>query len=147
MFRFIYIYKKVISLFISMSTEIDNTIKWLIHEEPTIFGAAIIGSGRQIVYQTENWDVSYHVNELNQLIADTTGKISSITLQGVKYMIVENTPERKIGTNVQGQGHLIICPVPPGGMAALICYINPQAGPRDALFNVQEYSKKLVNLI
>ena len=73
--------------------------------------------------------------------------MTNITIQGIKYMIVENTEERKIGTNITGKGHLIIAPVPIGGTGALICYINPAAGPRDALFAVQTYALKLVSII
>ena len=62
-------------------------------------------------------------------------------------MVVENTEERKIGTNITGKGHLIICPVPIGGTGGLICYINPQAGPRDALLNVQASAQNLDGLI
>lgn len=39
-------------------------------------------------------------------------------------MTVENTEERKIGTNITGKGHIIICPVPVGGTGTLVCYIN-----------------------
>ena len=73
--------------------------------------------------------------------------MTSIVIQGVKYMIVENTEERKIATNITGKGHVIICPVPIGGTGALVCYINPQVGPRDALFAVQEYAKKLSTIL
>ncbi|MHA2429994.1 MAG: hypothetical protein ACXACC_03060 [Promethearchaeota archaeon] len=73
--------------------------------------------------------------------------MTNISLQGIKYMIVENTEERKIGTNITGKGHIIIAPVPIGGTGALICYINPQITPRDALFTVQTYAQKLQELI
>jgi hypothetical protein len=69
--------------------------------------------------------------------------MSSINIQGIKYMIVENTEERKIGTNITGKGHIIICPIPIGGSGALICYINPQVGPRDALFTAQAYAQRM----
>ena len=46
-----------------------------------------------------------------------------------------------------GKGHIIICPVPIGGTGALVCYINPQAGPRDALFATQEYAIKLKDFV
>ena len=66
---------------------------------------------------------------------------------GRGYYIVENTEERKIGTNITGKGHIIICPIPIGGTGALICYINPKVGPRDALFTAQEYALKLANFV
>jgi hypothetical protein len=73
--------------------------------------------------------------------------ITSLTIQGIKYMVVENTEERKIGTNIMGKGHLIICPIPIGGTGALIAYINPRVGPRDTLFTIQEFAKKLLDLV
>jgi hypothetical protein len=73
--------------------------------------------------------------------------MTNISILGIKYMIVENAEERKIGTNITGKGHLIIAPIPIGGTGALVCYINPQVGPRDALFAVQDYAKKLSEII
>ncbi|NVM36273.1 MAG: hypothetical protein HWN81_11815, partial [Candidatus Lokiarchaeota archaeon] len=122
-------------------SEIEAIIDDLLNEEQNIFGVAIISKDGNILTQTENWNIANDldlINELlNQKIELGEKGISSLTVQGIKYMIVENTEERKIGTNITGKGHLIICPVPIGGTGALVCYINPQAGPRDALFATQ----------
>ncbi len=132
-------------------SEINSIIDQLINAEENVFGVAIIGKNGNLITQTENWDVSNDtgvINELLQTKLELGQKgMTSMTIQGIKYMIVENTEERKIGTNITGKGHIIICPVPIGGTGALICYINPQAGPRDALFIVQEFSQRLNNLI
>jgi len=134
-----------------MSSEIESIIDDLLNEEQNVFGVAIISKDGNLITQTENWNIANDlgiINELlNQKLALGEKGISSITVQGIKYMIVENTEERKIGTNITGKGHLIICPIPIGGAGALITYINPQAGPRDALFNVQEYAKRLENFV
>ena len=126
---------------------IENIIDDLLDEEQKVFGVAIIGKDGTLITQTENWEISGDLGVLNELIQDNPelGKkgMTSITVQGIKYMIVENTEERKIGTNITGKGHLIICPIPIGGTGALICYIDPAAGPRDALFAVQSYALKL----
>ncbi len=127
-------------------SSIVSIIDELIREEQNVFGVAIIGRSGSLISQTENWDVSNDLPIINDLINSEKG-ISSISLQGLKYMIVENSPERKIGTNITGKGHIIICPVPVGGSGALMCYINPQVGPRDALFKVQNFAQKLVGLI
>ncbi|MHA1660183.1 MAG: hypothetical protein ACTSUT_13800 [Promethearchaeota archaeon] len=129
-----------------MSSDIVSIIDELIREEQNVFGVAIIGRSGSLISQTENWDVSNDLPIINDLINSEKG-ISSILLQGLKYMIVENSPERKIGTNIKGKGHIIICPVPVGGSGALMCYINPQVGPRDALFTVQNFAQKLIGLI
>ena len=130
-----------------MSSEIESIIDDLLNEEQNVFGVAIISKDGNLITQTENWNIANDlgiINELlNQKLALGEKGISSITVQGIKYMIVENTEERKIGTNIMHKGHLIICPIPVGGTGALVCYINPQAGPRDALFAVQEYALKL----
>ncbi|MFX1503773.1 MAG: profilin family protein [Promethearchaeota archaeon] len=132
-------------------SEIEALIDELLNEEQNIFGVAIISKDGRVLTQTENWNIVGDLELINELLNQKLelGEkgISSITIQGIKYMIVENTEERKIGTNITGKGHIIICPVPIGGTGALICYINPQAGPRDALFAAQEYALKLKDLV
>jgi len=134
-----------------MSAEIETIIDDLLSEEQNIFGVAIINKSGTIITQTENWDLSNDLGTINELLGAKLelGQrgMSSLTIQGIKYMMVENTEERKIGTNITGKGHLIIAPIPIGGTGALVCYINPQAGPRDALFTVQSYALKLVDLV
>ena len=131
---------------------VDNVIDELLNAEENVHAVAIIGKDGNLVTQTENWDVSGNLAAINALIRDNPelgqkSAASSIEIQGVKYMIVENELERKIATNITGKGHLIIAPSPPGGTGAIVCYINPAAGPRDALLNVQDAARKLQSLI
>ena len=132
-------------------SEIESIIDDLLSEEQNIFGVAIINKAGTLITQTENWNLSNDLGNINKLLGAKLelGQrgMSNITLQGIKYMMVENTEERKIGTNITGKGHLIIAPIPIGGTGALICYINPQAGPRDALFTVQSYALKLQKIV
>ena len=132
-------------------SEIESIIDDLLNEEQNVFGVAIINKNGNLITQTENWNITNDIDPINELLNQKLelGEkgISSIIIQGIKFMIVENTEERKIGTNIAGKGHIIICPVPIGGSGALICYINPQVGPRDALFTVQDYALKLNNFV
>jgi predicted regulator of Ras-like GTPase activity (Roadblock/LC7/MglB family) len=132
-------------------SEIEGIIDDLLNEEQNIFGVAIISKDGNLITQTENWDISNDLNLLNELLGQKlelgAKGITSLAIQGIKYMVVENTEERKIGTNITGKGHLIICPIPIGGTGALIAYINPRVGPRDTLFTIQEYAKKLTGLV
>lgn len=132
-------------------SEIEGIIDDLLNDENSVFGVGIISKDGNLITQTANWDLKNDlplVNELlNQKLALGEKGITSLTILGIKYMIVENTEERIIGTNITGKGHIIICPIPIGGSGAIITYINPQVGPRDVLFNVQEYAKKLENLV
>lgn len=134
-----------------MSSDIESIIDDLLNEEQNIFGIAIINRDGTLLTQTDNWDVSADLAQINELVQTKlelgAKGMTSISILGVKYMIVDNTEERKIGTNISGKGHLIIAPIPIGGTGALVCYINPQVGPRDALFAVQDYAKKLSEII
>ena len=127
---------------------IENIIDDLLNEEQNIYGVAIVGLDGSVITQTENWDITNDLGPINELIQTKlelgAKGITSITIMGIKYMIVENTEERKIGTNITGKGHIIIAPIPIGGKGALLCYINPQIGPRDALFTIQNYALKLI---
>ncbi len=119
---------------------VEKIIDELLDADENIGGIAVISDNGSIISQTENWDLTAEA----QNIINTVKGGSSITLLGIKYMVVENTPERVIGTNVTGKGHIIIAPFE-GGL--LVTFIIPQAGPRDALFNVQDFAKKLVGNI
>ncbi|MFX0027442.1 MAG: hypothetical protein ACFE8M_13655 [Candidatus Hermodarchaeota archaeon] len=134
-----------------MSSEIESIINDLLNEEQNVFGVAVVSKSGNLITQTQNWDISQSVGTINELLQTKLelGQkgMTSISIQGIKYMIVENTEERKIGTNITGKGHIIIAPVPVGGTGALICYINPQITPRDALFTVQTYAQKLQEYI
>ena len=132
-------------------SEIEGIIDELLEVEQNIFGVGIIGKDGSLITQTENWNLTKDlalINEiLNQKLELGEKGITSLSIQGIKYMVVENTEERKIGTNITGKGNLIICPIPIGGTGALIAYINPRVGPRDTLFTIQEYAKKLLDLV
>ncbi len=137
-----------------MSSDIESIIDELLDAEQNVFGVAIVNRDGTLLTQTENWNISNDlnkeegINELLQTKLELGEKgMTSITILGIKYMIIENTEERKIGTNITGKGHIIIAPIPIGGTGALICYINPQVGPRNAFFSIKEYAKKLSEII
>ena len=108
----------------------------LTQADPNIWGVAILDASGNIMYRTENWDISAEV----AVVAQSNEKTSSLTLTGVRFVVVENTPERIIATNVMGKGHVIVCPA---GRGKIACYINPAAGPRDCLLSVMNYARKI----
>ncbi len=108
----------------------------LTQADSNIWGVTILDANGSLLYKTENWDISAEV----AAVAQSNEKTSSITLSEVRYVVVENTPERIIATNVTGKGHIIICPA---GRGKIVCYINPAAGPRDSLLSVMNYARKI----
>ena len=116
-----------------MSVEIESIIDDLLSEEQNILGVAIINKAGTLITQTENWNLSNDLVDINKLLGTKLelGQrgMPNLTIQGIKYMMVENTEERKIGTNITGKGHIIIAPIPIGGTGALICYITLKLDP------------------
>ncbi|MHA1699128.1 MAG: hypothetical protein ACTSWN_09850 [Promethearchaeota archaeon] len=125
-----------------MSDEIVKLVEELMDLQENIYGVAVMNSNdKKIIYQTENWDVTPDVN--NFLNAWENNE-SSVLISNVKYMIVENTPERLVGTNVTGKGHIIGASA---GPARILCYINAAIGPRDALQDIQLQANKIATLL
>jgi len=124
----------------------EDFIFSLMDAEPAVYGGAVINPDGELVYQTENWEISDDVPQINEMVTEVLKedgkKSSSLHIMKLKYMVVEFTPERIIATNVKRKGHVIVAPVGKG-KAALVTYIDPARGPRDALFNVQNFAGKL----
>ncbi len=124
-----------------MSEKVENLAWELIDVDSNIGGVCVINKNGNVVFQTQNWDLKADADNLLKL----NESASSVSILGIRYMIVENVPERIIGTNVTGKGHVIICPAGKSGI--VVYYIVPTAGPRDALFNAMTYSGKFASLI
>ena len=116
----------------------------LMDAEPAVFGAAVINKNNELVYQTENWDLQQEIDTISAAITEAKKEEGEnpgkLQIMNVSYMIVEFTPERIIATNVARKGHVIVA-MAEGG--TIVAYIDPTKGPRDALFNVQNFSRKL----
>ena len=116
----------------------------LMDAEPAVLGGAVIDAGGNLMFQTENWDLQQEMDQINAVIADAQKTDGSnpgkLVIMEVGYMIVELTPERIIATNVAHKGHVIIGM---GDNGSVIAYIDPNGAPRDALFNVQTFSRRL----
>ena len=122
----------------------ENLIFDLLDSEPSIFGGALIDKSGKLLFQTENWDISQDLDQLKSVIAESQkpdGKNpGTISLMKLSYMVIEFIPERIIATNVMKKGHIIIAP---SKKATLVTFIDPTKGPRDVLFVIQNFARKL----
>ncbi|MHA1584593.1 MAG: hypothetical protein ACTSWL_05010 [Promethearchaeota archaeon] len=122
----------------------EKFILELLDAEPAVFGSAVIDKEGTLLYQTENWDLQQELPEINNVIIEAKkadGKNPGrIEVMKIAYMIVEFTPERVIATNVARKGHIVITL---GENGTLISFIDPTVTPRDALFNLQTFARKL----
>ena len=97
---------------------------------------AVVSDSGNLVYQTENWDLTKQANIIMNVIKGD----HSFVLSNVEYSVVEATPEGIIGTNVSGMGHVIFAPFQGG---VLVTYALPQADPPKALAFLKTYTIKL----
>lgn len=103
---------------------------------------ALMDQDGTVLAQTENWD----------LRADSRGFVNawkngggSTTILGIKYHIVENTPERLIGTNVTGgKGHVIGVSA---GNAKIAVFLNPTIGPTEVLNDIYLEAQRIGNFL
>lgn len=101
-----------------------------------IASVAVISDAGNVVFQTENWDLTNSTNSILNIIKGER----SIVLNDAKFSVVESTTEGIIATNESGMGHVIIVPFQGG---VLVSYAMPQADLPKALSYLKTYAIRL----
>ena len=101
-----------------------------------IAGVAVVSDSGNIVFQTDNWDLTNQTNVILNVIKGAR----SFVLNDGEFSVVETTTEGIIGTNDSGMGHIIFAPFQGG---VLVSYAMPQADPPKALAFLKTYAMKL----
>ena len=76
----------------------------LLQKDPSIIAAAVI-QGRNIIYSTDNWDISADVGKAVSSWGGMNAQF--IMISGVKYSVLQCTSERLVATSLRGEGHII----------------------------------------
>jgi len=105
---------------------LENNIK--------LAGLAVISTEGNLIYQTENWDLSNQIRNILYIIKGD----NPFVLNNIEFTVVKSTSAGIIGTNQSGMGHVIFVFFQ-GGI--LIANALPQANPDLAL----SFLKKEVN--
>lgn len=85
--------------------KIRTALYKFIKSEPKIISIAVIEAENNIVYSTDNWDISKDIEELN-LIWDGL-RSERIKISGIEYIILQCTQEILIATNLKKAGSLV----------------------------------------
>lgn len=101
-----------------------------------IAGVAVVSDSGNLVYQTENWDLTNHTNKILNIIKGDR----SFVLNDVEFAVIDTTIEGIIGTNDSGMGHVIFVPFQGG---VLLSYAMPQADPHKALSFLKTFTMRL----
>ncbi|MFX0188782.1 MAG: hypothetical protein ACFE8A_13715 [Candidatus Hodarchaeota archaeon] len=87
-----------------MPLDPETAVYNLMQSEPTII-AAVVLSGNNIIYSTDNWDVSADIGRV--ISSWNSMNAQFIMLSGVKYSILQCTTERLVATSIRGEGHIV----------------------------------------
>ncbi|HUW88959.1 MAG TPA: hypothetical protein VMV43_00415 [Candidatus Nanopelagicaceae bacterium] len=77
----------------------------LIQKDPSIIAAAVVQGGDNILYSTDNWDISADVGKV--ISSWNSMNAQFVMLSGVKYSVLQCTSERLVATSIRGEGHII----------------------------------------
>ena len=101
-----------------------------------IAGVAVVSDSGNIVFQTDNWDLTNQTNNILNVIKGDR----SFVLNDFDFSVVETTTEGIVGTNDSGMGHIILAPFQGG---VLVSYAMPQADPPKALSFLKTFAMRL----
>ena len=91
-----------------------------------VAGFAVLSDSREIIHQTENWDLS----EYRDLFFAVIKGANSIEINNTEFTITKTSDDGFIGTSSQGMGYIIIIPFKGGVLAT---YALPSANPDNIL--------------
>ena len=101
-----------------------------------IAGVAVVSDSGNIVFQTDNWDLTNHTNIILNVIKGDR----FFVLNDGEFSVVETTTEGIIGTSDSGMGHIIFVPFQGG---VLVSYAMPQTDPPKALTFLKTFAMRL----
>ena len=85
---------------------------------------AIVSRDGKILFSTDNWDIS---NDIKRVLSDWASVTAQfVSLDGIRYSILQMEPERLIATNRHKKGHLIGA-TSPDGTKCILAHIKPKA--------------------
>ncbi|MFX1337577.1 MAG: profilin family protein [Promethearchaeota archaeon] len=104
----------------------------LMQKDPHIIAAAVISGTNEIIYSTDNWDISADVG---RVIASWVAQNAQfIMVSGVKYSMLQCEPERLVATSIRGEGSIVAAK---DDEHKLIAYLEPDGYAPGAAMDVQ----------
>ena len=110
-----------------MPVDPESAIHNLMQAEPSIIAAAVI-RGKDIIYSTDNWDISADIGRVISNWASMNAQF--IMISGVKYSLLQCTSERLVATSIRGEGHIVGAKDEEN---KVIAYVEPD-GPMNAAY-------------
>ncbi len=103
---------------------IKSVVSKLQKHYPDASDVALVDKRGKVLFSTGKWDIKKDINEI--LAKWSSGNAQFVTLNGIKYSILQMEPERFISTNRHKKGHLIGAATPDGDKY-MLAHIKPKA--------------------
>ena len=104
----------------------------LMQSDPSIIAAAVL-KGKEILYTTDNWDISADVD---RIVSSWIGQNARfIIVSGVKYSMLQMEAERMVAMSMKGEGSIVAAK---DDEHKLIVYVGPDGDGRGAAMDVQK---------
>lgn len=114
-----------------MPVDPQTAVNNLMQADPHIIAAAVI-KGKEIIYSTDNWDISADVD---RVISSWIGQNAQfIMVSGVKYSILQMEAERLVAMSYKGEGSIVAAK---DDEHKLIAYLDPDGYGLGAAMDVQ----------
>ncbi|MFX1501725.1 MAG: hypothetical protein ACFFDH_12235 [Promethearchaeota archaeon] len=114
-----------------MPIDAQTAVYNLMQNDPHIIAAAVI-KGREIIYTTDNWDISADVD---RVVSSWTGQNAQfIMISGVKYSVLQIEAERLVAMSYKGEGSIVAAK---DDEHKLIAYLDPDGYALGAAMDVQ----------
>ena len=110
----------------------------LMETMPSIYAVAIIENDNEIVYSTNNWEISYEIESICSSWDNMNA--SSIMVSGIKYTMLECEIDSIVATSLQGQGHIVGCK---DEERRIITYVEPHGDIKAAIVEISRLLAKL----
>jgi len=91
---------------------------------PDATEVAVVDKGGKVLFTTGKWDIKKDIKEVLRKWAG--GSAQFVTLDGIRYSVLQMEPERFIATNRKKRGHLIGASTPDGKIY-MLAHIRPKA--------------------
>ena len=115
-----------------MPLDPQTAIYNLMQADPHIIAAAVIAGKSDIIYTTDNWDISADIGRvISSWIAQNA---QFIMVSGVKYSILQCEQERLVATSIRGEGSIVAAK---DDEYKLIAYLEPDGYAPGAAMDVQ----------
>ena len=110
-----------------MPLDPETAVYNLMQSEPTIIAVAVV-SGNDIIYSTDNWDISADIGRVVSSWSSMNAQF--VMISGVKYSMLQCTTERLVATSIRGEGHIVGAK---DETHKIIAYVEPD-GPMNAAY-------------